>query len=105
MLAFLLDPKQSPYKNKFLELFLQELQVSNWKKLIHSQISVETEPPLHSDERKSYCDIKISFSDKQHKNVPQNIIFIENKITSKAIKKQQLEQQVNGFRQYYSYFI
>jgi hypothetical protein len=95
--------------NRLLKKVLDHARVKNVVKLLKMDVNVEVEPPLHHEEKRNYCDIKIMF---RKNRKPRYLFFIEIKISTKALQPEiitenvpdgQLDRQVSGFKQYYRY--
>ncbi len=102
VLSYLLNPDED---HGLADSLLREIWTNINKQGVPfpaNKVDIKLEPPLHSDKRNNFCDIKITFSDEAidtKLSHPTTAIFIENKIRE-SLDIEQLNSQLDGIERF-----
>ncbi len=105
--AYLLNPKED---HRLDDLLLRKLWIiinENNAPFPEGEVDIKLEPPLHTDKRNNFCDIKITFSIKSPENAlsyPKKVIYIENKIRE-SLNNDQLNNQIEGIFEFQNNYL
>ncbi len=109
LIGYLLDPNEDHgLKDKFLKILWKFIHGKKNEPFPKGKVDVKLEPPMHTDDKKNFCDIKITFTDIASSSngytYPSTVIFIENKIRQ-SLTPDQIRNQIKGIDSYLSSYL